>query len=407
MGWFDPDKTDKILTNLLSNAFKFTHNLVKLELRVADNHLVISVEDNGKGIPPEHHQRIFERFYHVDDSPEKIQEGTGIGLSLVKEMTDLLNGKIAVISEDGKFTCFRVQLPLDRESFSDYTLSNEPSINTGSVFPVKAETALTSPPYPVASENDPLILMVEDHDDLRKYLQMALSSKYRTIEAKDGIEGLRMAKEYIPDLIVSDVIMPGMDGVQMVQMLKNDIQTNHIPIILLTSLASTDNKIKGFETGVDDYITKPFNEDILLLRIDNLIRQRKLLQRFYASKYRLPGVSDIQPKEPEIDNANEIFLAKTVAVVEKYMDNPEFTNETFASDLGVSVAVLYRKMNALMNCTPADFVRDLRIKRAVQLLSTGKLPVSEVGNRIGFDDPHYFGKWFKKNYGKAPSEIMP
>jgi signal transduction histidine kinase/ligand-binding sensor domain-containing protein/DNA-binding response OmpR family regulator len=405
-GWFDPDKTDKICTNLLSNAFKFTNNEVRFVVGMEEDGLIVRVQDNGKGIPLAHQERIFERFYSVNDANVRFQEGTGIGLSLVKEMVELLNGRIEVASEEGHDTCFTVHLPLRQASFRDYTIRSEPSQVVGTYIPVHSPDVKSSGES-VASGNDPLILIVEDNGDLRKYLRMVLSAKYRICEAVNGEEGLSLAREVIPDLIISDVMMPVMDGIRMAQMLRSDNQTNHIPIVLLTSLVSTDNKLKGLETGVDDYITKPFNEDILQMRIANLIRQRKLLQRFYTSKYRAPELTAVQPAEPEVESADEIFLDKAVAAVEKYMENPGFTNETFSTEMGMSVAVLYRKMNALMNCTPADFIRDLRIKRAVQLLSTGKLHVSEVAGRVGFDDPHYFGKWFKKYYGKTPSEVMP
>lgn len=406
-GWFDPDKTEKIVTNLLSNAFKFTGNFVKLELQKEEDQLLITVEDNGKGIPSEHLERIFDRFYHVDDSAEKIREGTGIGLSLVKEMTDLLNGKITVSSEVGKYTRFSVLLPITRESFSDFTVRTLPAISADSFAGFYETADREKPVSQAAPANAPLIMIVEDNPDLRAYLKLVLSPVYRITEAANGKEGLAMAREHIPDLIISDIMMPEMDGLQMSKHLKTDIQTDHIPIVMLTSLGTTDYKLKGLETGVDDYITKPFNDDILLLRIANLINQRKRLQRFYATKYGLGSITAIQPKETEIVGSDELFLGKMVALVEKNIEDPDFTNEKFAAGMSMSVAVLYRKTNALINCTPADFVRDLKLKRAIQLLGTGKLPVAEVAGRIGFNDPHYFGKWFKKNYGQSPSELMP
>lgn len=406
-GWYDPDKTEKIVTNLLSNAFKFTRDHVKLELKVDQDHLIIHVEDNGKGIAEENIERIFDRFYHVDEAPDKIQEGAGIGLSLVKEMVDLLNGSIRVTSRVDEFTCFKVSMPLNKEAFSNYTLRVEPSLNEEIIESISGRDHHPLPRTEPTPENSPVILVVEDNDDLRLYLRTALSAKYRVIESADGKEGLSKAREYIPDIIISDVLMPEMDGVQLSQAVRNDQKTSHIPIILLTSLTSTDDMLKGLETGADDYITKPFNEDILFIRIANLIKQRKQLQRFYAAKFGLEGVSSIHHKDTGVENPDELFLEKTVALVERHLDNPDFNNEIFAAEMGMSVAVLYRKMNALMNRTPADLIRDLRLKRAVQLLETGKLSVTEVAGRVGFNDPHYFGKWFKKNQGKAPSELIP
>jgi signal transduction histidine kinase/ligand-binding sensor domain-containing protein/DNA-binding response OmpR family regulator len=406
-GWYDPDKTDKIITNLLSNAFKFTGNRVIMEVQTYENYLHIIVEDNGRGIPAGYEQKIFERFFNDNHSQDMIQEGTGLGLSLVKELTDVLGGTVDVSSEEGKFARFRVKLPVQKELFTDFAVRTEPSITTGSLNLINEPDKKNLIVETEITKNDPLILIVEDHTDLRRYLSMVLSSKYRILEAEDGKAGLALARKHIPDLIISDILMPEMDGIEMSELLKNDEQTNHIPIVLVTSLVSTDNKLRGFETGADDYITKPFNEDLLLLRIANLIRQRKQLQRFYAAKYGLPGIALVQSKEAGINGNSEKFLARMVDLIEIHMHNNEYTNEKLASDLGMSVAVLYRKTNALLNCTPADFFRDLRIKRAIQLLGTGKLPVSEVASRVGFDDPHYFGKWFKKNYGKTPSEVMP
>ncbi len=407
MGWFDPDKTEKIITNLLSNAFKFTKNAVSLTMKQEHDRLCIKVEDNGKGIPSEHIGRIFERFYHVDDASQRIQEGTGIGLALVKEMTTLLNGSIHVASEVGRFTCFTLHLPLNRDSFTHYAIRNIPSAPNGSYIRIDTAPAVVNTDEMTSGGDNPLILIVEDNSDLRHFLTLVLSPFYKVVEAANGKDGLKKAYEFIPDLIISDIIMPEMDGVEMVQVLKNELSTSHIPIILLTSLSSADNKLKGLAIGADDYITKPFNEDILLLKISNIIRQRNRLQHFFASKYGLRSEREFQLKDPVVERMDEVFIEKMASIIEAHIDHPEFTNESLAEKLGLSVAVLYRKTNALINCTPADFIRDLKVKRAIQLLKTGTLKVSEVAAQVGFDDPHYFSKWFKKNVGRTPSEILP
>lgn len=400
--WYDPDKTEKIISNLLSNAFKFTHNVVKVLLSADTTHFTVSVEDNGSGIPVEFHEKIFDRFYHVDGSPGKVQEGTGLGLSLVKEMTDLLNGTISVESEKGKGTVFSVKLPRTKELFNNYAERKDDESHAGVTFDIPPVDS-ASPGAGKTANDAPLILVVEDNEDLRNYLRMVLSARYHISESGNGKDGLCKAREMIPDLIISDIVMPEMDGVEMTRLLKDDDRTSHIPVILLTSLVSTDNKIRGFETGADDYITKPFNEDILLHRISNLIKLRKQLQRYYSSKYGLKGSANQLTAETE--NADEKFLRKMSEIAEKNIHDTGFGNERLAAALGMSVAVLYRKTNALMNCTPADFIKNMRVNHAVHLLMTGNLSVSEIAGMVGFDDPHYFGKWFKKNYGKAPSEV--
>jgi len=410
---FDADKLEKVFNNLLSNAFKFTpdHGEVFFSMRlesVGQNgspeklfvKAELSVTDTGIGIPAEQRAQIFDRFHQVDHSLTREQEGTGIGLSLAREMVELHQGTIAVTSEQGRGSRFTVSLFL--ECVSPQHMGKD------EVQPTVHEMTAAGPveTVPVATEESdgfqaPLVLIVEDNADLRGFLRSTLSANaYRVIEARDGEAGYEEALHHIPDLIISDIMMPRMDGIQLCAGLKTDEKTSHIPIILLTAKASRDSKVEGLETGADDYLTKPFEARELVTRINNLIEGRRKLKARYSREVVL------QPKAIAITSTDERFLLRAMAVIERYLGEPDFSVEQMGKEVGMSRMQLYRKLQALTGQAPNDFIKTMRLQRAAQLLAKGSGTVSEISFQVGFSSHSYFSKCFAEQYGKTPSDYM-
>jgi signal transduction histidine kinase/DNA-binding response OmpR family regulator/ligand-binding sensor domain-containing protein len=423
--FFDRDKLEKILTNLLSNAFKFTPdggNVVvtltpspSLQMGKGDRggdgssgigggFLEISVSDSGIGISEDKLPHIFDRFYQVDDSTTREQGGTGIGLALVKELVELHHGTIRVTSQPGVGTEFTVSLPLGREHLKsdeivegtgkeEMVMSLSEAVREGTV----SAQELRAPP-----DHDTrkcLVLIVEDNADVRQYIKDNLPASYSVLEAKDGVEGIEKAKQTIPDLIVSDVMMPKKDGYELCRALKNDEKTSHIPIILLTAKAASENKIEGLETGADDYLIKPFEPKELLARVKNLIdMRRKLRERFNAS---VP----LKPGEVAVTSIDDAFLTRVMRAVEQHMGDDHFHIGRLGADVGMSRAQLHRKLVALTNQSPGEFIRYIRLHRGMQLLQKDAGTVSEIAYTVGFSDPSYFSKCFHKQFGKAPTDV--
>ena len=414
---FDADKLEKVLNNLLSNAFKFTadHGEVSVSLRLEPAgqngspqktfvKAELSVSDTGIGIPADQLGQIFDRFHQVDHSLTREQEGTGIGLSLTREMVELHQGAIAVTSEVGRGSRFTVSLPLERVSprqMGEDTSSIETQLAFQEMTATEPIETITVSTEESAELQVPLVLIVEDHADLRGFLRSALSAKdYRVIEAKDGQAGYEEALHHIPDLIISDIMMPKMDGIQLCNRLKTDEKTSHIPIILLTAKASRDSKVEGLETGADDYLTKPFEARELFSRINNLIEGRRKLKARYSREVLL------QPKAIAITSADERFLLRAMAVIERYLGEPDFSVEQMGKEVGMSRMQLYRKLQALTGQAPNDFIKTMRLQRAAQLLAKGSGTVSEVSYQVGFSSHSYFSKCFVEQYGKTPSDYM-
>lgn len=403
--FFDEDKVDKIIFNLLSNAFKYTPDRGTITVRVSivssteiknnqhDNYVEITVEDNGIGIPKEVQQKIFDRFYQYEDKTHKGQ-GTGIGLALTKDLVDLHNGSIKLISNtensfnEKQGTRFIIHLPLLQEeeiSSNDHLINElDAEFQPGVIKELPAEKTI--------------ILIVEDNSDMRLFIKSHLQEDFYIIEASHGYTGFDQAVEHIPDLILCDVMMPGMDGIELSAKLKKDARTSHIPIVFLTAKASEESKIEGLETGAEDYITKPFNMDVLRQKILNILHSRKILQDKFSKQILL------EPTNVKIVSHDEKFIDRAIRIVEKYMDDPDFNIDQFSREVGISKMQLYRKMNALTNQTAKEFIKMIRLKRAAQLLDQNAINVSEVAYAVGFRDLSYFRKCFKKQYGVAPSE---
>ncbi len=370
----------------------------------------ISISDTGRGIPADKLPHIFDRFYQADDSYTKEQEGTGIGLALTKELVEAHHGKISVESEVGKGTTFSVLLPNGKEHLkSDEIVNKITSLEkeVDSLIPI-AELEFSEGdllPHQNQDVNDrkedkPYLLIVDDNSDLRTYMIGYLTGEYYILEAVDGKEGLSNATERIPDLIISDVMMPKMDGFELCKKLKTDERTCHIPVILLTARASSESRIEGLETGADDFITKPFDPDELLVRIKNLIKQREKLKEEYINRFKLVEETD----KNKILSMDDQFLLKAENVMELNISNSEFNVELFAQEMAMSRVQLHRKLRALLNQSASEFIRTIRLNRAANLLQNKSANVSEICYDVGFNNHAYFTSCFREKFGKTPSE---
>jgi signal transduction histidine kinase/DNA-binding response OmpR family regulator len=405
--WFDKDKVEKIVTNMITNALKFTNSQGKISVvmrKVPANEQIVEIviSDTGTGIDTEHLKYIFDPFYQASQSVNKKFQGTGIGLALVKELLNLHHGSISVNSKPGKGSEFIVQLPVDKSAYKEdefIEAETEPKLTPlqlHSEIPITPDEKIESEPL-VVKEN-PIILLVDDNEDMRKYIMRNISNEYQVTEATDGNEGIEKAKEHTPDIILADIMMPGMDGLEMVKILKTDVRTSHIPIVFLTAKASDENKIEGLETQADDYITKPFNFKELTLRIRNLIFNRQKLREKFAKSI------SITPSEIASNSVDEQFLQKALQIIETHIDDTEYNAEKFCQDMGMSRSNLHRKLIALTNQPATEFIRSIRLKRAAQLLSNHSASVSEIAFKTGFGNLSYFTKCFKEQFGITPSE---
>ncbi|WPP53546.1 hybrid sensor histidine kinase/response regulator transcription factor [Catalinimonas niigatensis] len=421
--YFDADKLEKIITNLLSNAFKFTPVggtiTFSAQLHPAEekavfktNHkpdnaaqlniLELKVQDSGVGLSEEQLAHVFHRFYQVDTFHNTELEGTGIGLSLVRELVELHKGEVSAESQLNKGSCFRVRLPLWVADFEEVTTTipvsakGQNHLNQAEIAGYETyETSETA-----KDAETPLVLVVEDNADVRAFIRTNLQSVYHLIEAGDGEEGYYKAIEAIPDLILSDVMMPKMDGIDMCRRLKANEKTAHVPVILLTAKASGGDKIEGLETGADDYIIKPFQADELLVRIKNLIEGRQKLRERFSREITL------QPSSVAVSSVDEKFLQRVMQIIEEHMADFTFGVERLGQEAGMSRVQLYRKLKALTNHAPGDFISMMRLKRAAELLSQEAGSIAEIAYSVGFNDPSYFTKRFHKQYGQTPSDYI-
>ncbi len=415
--YFDKEKIQKILTNLLSNAFKFTPENGKINVIVEaeqngydaiSKFIKISISNTGEGISQDNLPYVFDRFYQVESDSSGKYAGTGVGLALVKELVELHHGNVSVESFDGN-TIFTVTLPFN----GDYHVENEvieqstevandelPSKDQIGILEVGQSTEQVSDKNELENENSERleILIVEDYQDLRNFIKESLHDEYKVIEAEDGEEGYRKAEEAIPDLIISDVMMPKMDGYELCEKLKTNKNTNHIPIILLTAKASRENKLEGLEIGADDYLIKPFDGKELGIRIKNLITIREQLQNKYQQEIWL------KPKEVKVSSVHQKFLEDLKEIIEDNIDDDTFSVEILGHKIGMSRSQLHRKLKALTDQPPTTFIRNYRLRRAADLLQQEAGNVTEIAYQVGFSSQTYFTTCFQELFKCSPSE---
>jgi len=403
---FDASKLEKIINNLVSNALKYTPEDGQVFCFASfpkENRLELVIQDTGKGIPAEELPKIFDRFHRIKGSDSTSNLGTGIGLSLTKELVELMYGQITVESIVGEGTKFKVSLPLGSEHLQkdEYVILGKykPAIRT--VESDEEEEKKCPDPGPVGKhEGEPEILIVEDHAEISEFIAENLDSCYNVKIATNGKDGFEKATENIPDLIISDVMMPEMDGIEMSKKLKSDERTSHIPIILLTAKSSQADKIEGLETGVDAFLPKPFSMKELALRVSKLIEQRRKLRERFTKNLK------IEPREIAVTSADEKFLNRVMDIIEKEMSNSEFEVGKLQDELLMSRTQLFRKIKALTNQSPGEFIRTVRLKRAAQLMEQNFGNIAQITYEVGFNNPSYFAKCFKELFGKLPSEYI-
>ena len=390
----DAEKLERIVYNLLSNAFKYTpeNGTVRISLACKDGNAVVQVSDTGMGIAKEDQAHIFDTFYQADMR----HGGSGIGLALVKAFVEIHHGHIAVQSEASKGSTFTVSIPMAQPGYEEQAtgLSNPPSLALEA--PVAGVSSLPST-APAASDtgHEETLLIIDDNPDIRTYVRLSLEKEYNILEAANGQEGLQLAIRQMPDVIVCDVMMPVMDGMECCRRLKSELQTSHIPVIMLTAYSQEEQKIQGYECGADSYLAKPFSVNLLAARIRNLIDNRHRLQGLFA------GTSEW--KQAPIGQIDKTFLEKLREQIEKNLSNPDFSVEALGAQIGLSRVQLYRKCKALTNYAPNELLRTARLKRAATLLAATEKSVSEIAYEVGFSSPSYFAKCYKEYFGKKPT----
>ena len=444
--WVDADKFEKIVFNLLSNAFKYTPNgkMITVFIREDEGTVSVGVQDQGIGIAENKRKSLFVRFENLVDKNIFNQASSGIGLSLVKELVEMHKATISVDSRLGEGSCFKVDFLKGKEHYN----SSVEFILEDSVAPLSMERIVDiansslqteaaiadAPDLEVSavkeeaeeSSSKELMLLVEDNQELRSFLRSIFASTYRVVEASEGMEGWSKALKYLPDIIISDVMMPEKDGIEMTRELRADMTTSHIPIILLTAKTTIESKLEGLEYGADDYITKPFSATYLQARVENLLMQRKKLQNFYRDSLTHVTVSETpvaqgetlaghasaepvssaaeEPAMPEMSPNDRKFMDKLVDLMEQNMDNGELVVDDLVRELAVSRSVFFKKLKTLTGLAPIEFIKEMRIKRAAQLIETGEFNMTQISYMVGINDPRYFSKCFKAHVGMTPTE---
>ena len=423
-GMFDPDKIEKILTNLLSNALKFTDSGGKVRLSISEikaeksrtflwffskkeieREVEIKVADTGIGLKKEQLNEVFQRFFHADSS----KSGTGIGLNFIKSLVELHQGEILVESEYEVGSTFIVRLPADlaveKNQAAHLNESGNYEIDKISITSAEYEISISNDEVDneaiPTNKNRPVVLIVEDNKELRNHLKSELSHQFQVKEAANGLLGLKMIKKFYPDIVISDVMMPEMDGFEMCRQAKNDIETSHIPIILLTARSLEEDRIEGYDTGADEYLSKPFNINVLKARIKNLLEARK------RAKERFASIGTILPSSEITTNSiDEAFLDKTTKIVMDNISDPDFSLEDIIKLLGIGRSQFYRKISSITGQNPSNFIRTIRLKYASEMLLTQKYSVKELTHLCGFNSSAYFTKTFKELFGMTPTQFV-
>ncbi len=399
--WVDPERLDSIIYNLLSNSFKFTSPGKKITVRTTNenNKAILYVQDEGIGIAKEKINFIFDRFFSSNTLRNITQKSTGIGLDLVKNLVDLHHADIQVESEPGKGTSFRLVFQLGTSHFDqnvDIIISDATTSDQNEILP---ENELST-----NEKSKPIMLLVEDNEELRHFLKSSLKVEFKVEEAENGLIAWKKLDKIQPDIIITDLRMPEMDGLEFTQKLKTDPRTSHIPVILLTAVTDMENKVAGMKVGADDYITKPFSSEYLHARIENLMALRQQLQLHYRSQIAASSKLDFKLPPLEIKSQEEIFMQRLIELMNENIDNFELNIDYLASELGMSRTVFFNKLKSLTGYSPVEFVREVRFERAAEYMRNTKLSVSEISYQIGIEDPRYFSRCFKQKFGITPSE---
>ena len=410
--WFDNDKIEKILYNLLSNAFKFTPKgksiKVSVEIKNKD-YAIIKVIDYGIGIPEEELNSVFERFYQTRNKNISAQEGSGLGLAYIKHLVKIHNGEINIKSKLHEGTTCTVTIPISKTAYLKSSIIElQPqkynfNYSTTGVNVLKESQLLRGKLVENITEHStetPLILIVEDNRELRDYMVDFLSNDFRVLTANNGKEGLDLAIKNIPNIIICDLMMPIMDGIEMCKTLKTDVNTSHIPVIILTAKSGIENEKEGLETGADEYLLKPFDVDLLKLRLNNILRtKQQWIHKFKTNS----GSKHWKELSNKLDQK---FIEKSIAIVKKNLDNPTFSVEQFALDIGMSRSSLFLKLKSITGQSSSKFIRTIRINNAAKLINSEKYSISDIIYMVGFSDPKYFRTCFKKQFGMRPSEYL-
>jgi DNA-binding response OmpR family regulator len=403
MVYIDEEKMEKVFHNLLSNAFKFTKEdgEIALLLKSEGKQCNISVIDTGIGIPSNQLDKVFDRFHQADSSHTRSYEGSGLGMALAKELVELHHGTISVESTEGKGTTFTVTLRLGKDHLKDYEIVDTDNLrkSSASIEEIFMSQDQREESNNVDSSERPIVLIAEDNADMRHYIWKILNEQYQILEATNGKEGLAISKDVIPDLIVSDVMMPEMDGYKLCHHIRTNERTSHIPVILLTAKADHRSKLDGLETGADDYLSKPFDADELKLVVKNRIDQRNRIRERFSREI------TIGPKQISITSMDEKFLGKVLAIIEEHMDDEQFSIDELSREAGYSNVHFYRKIKALTGEKPNQFLRTIRLKRAAELLRKKSDNITQIAYSVGFSSLSYFSKTFKEQFGVTPGQF--
>lgn len=409
--WFDVDKLDKVFFNILSNAFKFTSDGGQITIRITKSDAVpvglhssevrIEISDTGKGIPEKDLGKIFDRFYQAGKSEAYL--GTGLGLNLSKEFIELHRGRISVKSKEGKGTSFEIRLPLGNGHLLADEMLGESEKSTNKLQKQYTDDELNysdEKAKKVHEEDLPLILVVEDVADVREFIRMSLGEKYQIIEAVNGKEGFEKVLEEEPDLIISDVMMPVMDGLELTRQLKTDLKTCHIPIILLTAKATLEHKLEGLEEGADSYIPKPFNSQHLEIRVKKLLESRAKIREHYR------GMPEFQEEESGLSRLDRKFLARLTLIIEQNMGKEDMSVEELSEKAGMSRVHLYRKIKKLTDMSVSEFVIVVKLKKSLELLRNSGKTIAEIAYEVGFSSPSYYTRCFREQFKMSPTEYV-
>ncbi len=413
--WADRDKVEKIAYNLITNALKFTPRGKRVNITVRKNNdsLELIVADQGTGLSREKMKNLFMRFDSDEKEVISMQPGTGIGLSLSRELAELHCAELTAESEEGKGATFRVTFRLGFAHFDNETefvlADGQSSPSSRLVQPLMSDEEEADETGNV-EDDDPVLLFVEDNEELRSFIKIILSDGFHVIEAGNGLEGFEIARSQLPDIIITDLMMPEMDGLELARRIREEATTSHIPVVVLTAKTDLDTQVEALKRGADDFITKPFSSTYLRARIENILQQRKKLQELFLSTLsdyptsRTDRPYDITPSEPQVESYDDRLMKNLMEVMEKNIDNAGLNVDELVSKIGIGRSVFFKKLKSLTGLAPIEFIREVRVKRAAQLIESGEYTISQVSYMVGCNDPRYFSRIFKHRFGMTPSD---